>query len=201
MVMLPFGYIALDSAMWCSYTVLGVLRMKRFLSLLICLTFILLQFGCSFAGGDNSPYITPDLTWNSEISAIKELYGDNSEQYETEDGCIGYKYEYTYDGISGDLRFIFDKDNKLSKVSFQSVIDAEDEFDTISSRWLSTLKEKYGEAYFENESGSIWLADDEAISLVQAEIVSEIFTYRTLGMVCIKAPEDGFQIDNIDDIE
>lgn len=171
--------------------------MKKLLTPIIVTMFSFLV-ACSALGRENSPYLTPELTWDSDISEIESVYGTETESYETEENGKGYQYKYTYDGLDGNLNFVFDENGQLYKVSFQSVIDSEDDYDSICKKWSEEFSNKYGQPHFENESGTLWIANDEAISLLHAELVTDLFTYRTLGIICNKAPEDGFQIDSLE---
>lgn len=86
--------------------------MKKLLTPIIVTMFSFLV-ACSALGRENSPYLTPELTWDSDISEIESVYGTETESYETEENGKGYQYKYTYDGLDGNLNFVFDENGQL----------------------------------------------------------------------------------------
>lgn len=124
--------------------------------------------GCSKSETDVEIPFT-DITWGSSLDDIIELEGEDYESYDSVYDGTTYSYPKSYDGMDGDIKYMFDDKDKLVCIAWQCSAPDADALDDIYTDIHSSLEDTYGESGYNSghstNHGDVWYLEEGDIIL------------------------------------
>lgn len=103
-----------------------------------------------------------ELSWESDISQMTEVEGENYETYPSVYDAYNastYVYPKNYLDKAGTIKYMFDKDDNLCNIAWAFESDSEDEAKEVYQQICSDINSKHGEGTISdgvNNYGQVW---------------------------------------------
>lgn len=125
--------------------------------------------GCSSEEADVSiPF--SDITWENSLDDIIAVEGDEYESYDSVYNGTTYSFPKTFDGIEGEVKYMFDDNDELMCIAWQCSTADASELENVYSDIHSDLEDTYGESGYNSDShssnrGDVWYREEGDIVL------------------------------------